>query len=82
MEKEKIKYLINYHSNLLTLEEKSKLKYPYLSDIEREVEEERLANLLLEKYTDKIKWNLCPKCEKLCRTPFAKQCRFCKNDWH
>lgn len=26
--------------------------------------------------------NNCPKCGKLARTPYAKQCRFCNYDWH
>ena len=26
--------------------------------------------------------NLCTKCGKIARTPEAKQCRFCGNDWH
>jgi hypothetical protein len=31
---------------------------------------------------DKVFFNLCPKCEKLARSPLAKQCRFCGFDWH
>ncbi len=30
----------------------------------------------------KIQFNNCPKCNKLARTPKAKQCRFCNHDWH
>lgn len=26
--------------------------------------------------------NICPKCNKLARTPYAKQCRHCGFDWH
>jgi len=26
--------------------------------------------------------NLCPLCNKLARTPQAKQCRFCGHNWH
>lgn len=26
--------------------------------------------------------NLCPVCGKIARTPLAKQCRFCRHDWH
>ena len=29
-----------------------------------------------------IKFNNCPKCEKLTRTPKAKQCRYCNYNWH
>lgn len=31
---------------------------------------------------EKIFFNNCPKCNKLARTPSAKQCRFCGHDWH
>jgi hypothetical protein len=31
---------------------------------------------------EKIEFNNCPKCNKLTRTPKAKQCRFCGYDWH
>jgi hypothetical protein len=31
---------------------------------------------------DKIVINRCEKCEKLARTPLARQCRFCGYDWH
>ncbi|NML39577.1 hypothetical protein HHL17_20420 [Chitinophaga sp. G-6-1-13] len=26
--------------------------------------------------------NLCPKCNKIARTPKARQCRYCSHDWH
>jgi hypothetical protein len=26
--------------------------------------------------------NYCPRCGGLARTPKARQCRFCRNDWH
>jgi hypothetical protein len=26
--------------------------------------------------------NYCPKCNRLARTPLAKQCRYCGHDWH
>jgi len=32
--------------------------------------------------SNSIDYNNCPKCEKLTRTPKAKQCRYCKHDWH
>jgi hypothetical protein len=40
------------------------------------------AKRVLEKYPDKIFLNKCPKCNKLARTPNAKQCRFCDYNWH
>ncbi len=27
-------------------------------------------------------FNRCPKCKKLARTPFARQCRHCRHNWH
>jgi len=30
---------------------------------------------------NEIKLNLCPNCNKIARTPVAKQCRFCGNSW-
>lgn len=44
--------------------------------------EERTAEKILKKYPDKIFLNNCPNCNKLARTPYAKQCRFCGCDWH
>jgi rubrerythrin len=29
-----------------------------------------------------LKINLCPACGFVARTPAAKQCRFCRHDWH
>jgi len=40
------------------------------------------AQKILEKYSEKIIFNKCPKCDKLARTPLAKQCRYCGNSWH
>ena len=40
------------------------------------------AKRILEQNPDKVFFNECPKCGKLARTPFAKQCRFCSFDWH
>jgi hypothetical protein len=40
------------------------------------------AERILKESGDKVLLNLCPVCEKLARTPDAKQCRFCGHDWH
>lgn len=40
-----------------------------------------IAERLLKDLGDDI-LNLCPRCEKLARTPLAKQCRHCGFDWH
>lgn len=82
MKKEKIEYLIRYYLHLLSADEKSNLKYPYLNDYEKQLEKEKLATLISDNFSDKILWNNCPNCNKLARTPKAKQCRFCEYDWH
>ena len=116
MDKDKIKYILNYHSNLMTKEEsmawrhwsttykmehsnstpqqkesrrKAFLKSGWLTEDENIVGflkdgidefEKRVANRIVN--SEKIEFNNCPKCEKLARTPNAKQCRFCGHDWH
>jgi hypothetical protein len=40
------------------------------------------AQKILANYADKVFLNICPKCQKLARTPEAKQCRYCYFDWH
>ena len=77
-----INYLMRYYSQLLPIEKKIELKYPYLNPYERKLKEEELAKLILDKFRDKVFFNNCPKCEQLARTPSAKQCRFCGHDWH
>lgn len=41
----------------------------------------KIAERLFKNYKDQI-LNTCPRCEKLARTPLAKQCRHCGFDWH
>lgn len=40
-----------------------------------------IADRLLKEVGKQI-INNCPKCGKLARTPYAKQCRHCGHDWH
>jgi hypothetical protein len=40
-----------------------------------------IAERLFKEHADEI-LNPCPRCEKLARTPLAKQCRYCGFDWH
>jgi len=42
----------------------------------------RVAQKIIDQNGDKVFLNSCPKCGKLTKTPFAKQCRFCQFDWH
>ena len=42
----------------------------------------KVATRIWNVHKHQIELNLCPKCSKIARTPWAKQCRFCLNDWH
>jgi hypothetical protein len=37
---------------------------------------------ILHEHRDQIVLNRCPQCGRLARTPKARQCRFCRHDWH
>ncbi len=37
---------------------------------------------LMSEHPEEIFINRCPSCDKICRTPRAKQCRWCYHDWH
>lgn len=47
-----------------------------------EVFEQKTALRILNEYHNHPLLNFCPQCGKLARTPLAKQCRFCRHDWH
>ena len=47
-----------------------------------EIFELNVANRIIEQNTDKVFLNNCPRCNKLARTPYAKQCRHCGHTWH
>ena len=40
------------------------------------------AEKILREQRDKVFINNCPNCNRLARTPTAKQCRYCGHDWH
>lgn len=40
------------------------------------------ANRIVSQSPDKVFLNNCPKCTRLSRTPYARQCRFCGHNWH
>jgi hypothetical protein len=42
----------------------------------------RAAERIFEQHRYEILFNHCCRCGALARTPKAKQCRFCGNDWH
>lgn len=43
---------------------------------------ERTADRILAEHGDEIFLNYCPRCGVLAKTPDARQCRFCRHDWH
>ncbi|SHN42476.1 hypothetical protein [Chitinophaga sp. CF418] len=42
----------------------------------------RVVERIWREHKDVLPLNLCPKCNLITRTPLARQCRFCKHDWH
>ncbi|MVO07757.1 hypothetical protein GOQ30_01100 [Flavobacterium sp. TP390] len=42
----------------------------------------KAATRIYKEYKNELTLNLCPKCGKIARTTDAKQCRFCRYDWH
>ena len=41
-----------------------------------------VAKRIMKEAPEKVFLNNCPKCNKLARTPNARQCRHCGNNWH
>ena len=43
---------------------------------------EAVFQRLMNDHSNDIEINRCPKCNKIARTPRAKQCRWCFYQWH
>ena len=41
-----------------------------------------VARRIMKETSEKVFFNNCPKCNKLARTPYARQCRHCGHSWH
>ena len=57
---------------------------PKILDLSRNSYEEfqiNIAKRIMNEAPEKVSFNNCPKCGKLARTPYAKQCRYCKHSW-
>lgn len=81
MEKETVDYIKNYFSNLMTNDERLALQYRmYIQNTSGEFELE-VVNRIMAETPEKVFFNNCPKCNKLARTPTAKQCRYCGHSW-
>ena len=42
----------------------------------------RMQERVLRDYKDEIVINRCPNCNRIVRTPYARQCLWCGYDWH
>jgi hypothetical protein len=42
----------------------------------------RVVESIWAQHGQELAINRCPKCNGVCRTPEAKQCRCCHHDWH
>jgi hypothetical protein len=42
----------------------------------------RTAQRILDEHRAEVRFNYCCRCGALARTPKARQCRFCRYDWH
>jgi hypothetical protein len=41
-----------------------------------------VAMRIMAETPGKVFFNNCPQCNRLARTPFARQCRHCRHNWH
>jgi len=53
-----------------------------LKDGYDEFNKKRVVERIYKEHFDELDLNRCPKCNRIARTPKAKQCRYCKHDWH
>ena len=42
----------------------------------------RVCERIMAECPEKVFLNNCPRCNRLARTPYARQCRYCGHDWH
>jgi hypothetical protein len=90
-----VRQLQNEHSNSTDKQKKTRnrlmLKNGWLSDDQETLKllqngidkfRESTALRIFKENPKVLEFNYCQKCEKLARTPFAKQCRFCQHNWH
>jgi hypothetical protein len=114
MDKEKVQYIINYFSHLLTPAERMAIKHTnsmyklengfdspnakkrfleidWISENQNVLEllkygydhfESIVAQRILDEKPERVYFNTCPQCQKLTRTPYSRQCRFCAYNWH
>jgi tRNA(Ile2) C34 agmatinyltransferase TiaS len=59
--------------------------YPEVMELTREGSEsfvQRTAERIMAAHSAEIQVNRCPRCGEVAKTPKARQCRFCRYDWH
>jgi hypothetical protein len=44
--------------------------------------EQRTCERIMAECPEKVFLNNCPQCNRLARTPYARQCRYCGYNWH
>lgn len=90
------KLALKYHMYTYKTEDNSKLRKAMVdrgwinerSDAEEflkdgyEEFELNVARRIMKEMPEEIFLNNCPKCNKLARTPYARQCRYCGHSWH
>lgn len=47
-----------------------------------EVFSRKVSERIFREHKLQLSLNLCPKCSKIARTPWARQCRYCFYSWH
>lgn len=47
-----------------------------------EAYKQKISERIFREHKNQLELNLCPVCDKIARTPLAKQCQFCFYDWH
>jgi hypothetical protein len=71
------KMTIAYHRDNSNEPEVLKLLENGIQDFHRNA-----AERVLNEHFNELTLNTCPKCGGIARTPTAKQCRYCKHNWH
>lgn len=74
----KMAYSKHFHDDLFGFNNPDALALVALG---REEAEKKIARRIYNDHHKQI-INLCPSCNRLARTPTAKQCRHCGHDWH
>lgn len=80
MDKETTIYILSYFSNLMSDDEKAARRYGYFIEDYNTFRLD-VAKRIVQQNPGKVFFNNCPKCNKLARTPYTKQCRHCGHTW-